>query len=300
MPTALYVLGTSYCGSSVVNALLGAHPQIAAMGELLHLANGSETQPCSRCRTSVSHCRTYKHIRQHAPAELYQELWQLWGKPVVIVNTSKWWDACFRLMPLPPPDWRIRVMVLSRPMHEFAFSFMQHGDGTFLCGCETWMTFYEFILQQLDRVEDALTRVFERVISPDDVIMVPYARAVTTGMLSLYTRSKGKLGLGLRDVDLLKSPWWEPRCCSFGGNAAMHAQYTDDAKYFEGSEKYHDKQRTLFVDAAWEQQPWIIEQCIDNIYPLFRWRLTRLLRVLGHPCYEHTLRMFQERAKQLV
>jgi hypothetical protein len=84
------ILGTSFSGSTVLNLMLGAHPEIYAGGELsaLILSRGDET--ASGCTACGFGCRYWNEAARAAVTKVnvYREVERIFGKPV-IVDSSK-------------------------------------------------------------------------------------------------------------------------------------------------------------------------------------------------------------------
>lgn len=292
MPTVLYVLGASYSGSSILNVLLGAHPRVCAMGELSRLTTHDQVAGCTACREQVLQCKTYRRLQEPGDdRNFYEKLWDWHGRPSVIVNTSKWWNGCVLHTPLPPDEWDIKFVVLSKPVHAFADSFVAHQVGGYAEGYDTWVGFYNFVLNQLDRVQQPITRSWPRQkpVLPADILMLPYREIFAGTRLDDIFRL-----VGLEPQPAREMPWWEGRNCVLGGNTAVWAQLTGSEIHFQLDDKYNGKQRQLFIDDAWKKTGWAVANAIDNLYPLFRWHLTRLYAELGHPPYDEALAELQQ------
>jgi Sulfotransferase family len=65
MPKVVYIMGHGYSGSTLLTFLLGAHPEIATIGELGIAPRGKTTTPeeylCS-CRTPIRHCGFWQRV----------------------------------------------------------------------------------------------------------------------------------------------------------------------------------------------------------------------------------------------
>lgn len=84
------ILGTSFSGSTVLNLMLGAHPEIHAGGELsaLILARGEESAgACTACGFACPYWSEEARARV-GKASLYREVERIFGKRV-IVDSSK-------------------------------------------------------------------------------------------------------------------------------------------------------------------------------------------------------------------
>jgi hypothetical protein len=84
------VLGTSFSGSTVLNLMLGAHPEIHAGGELSALILGRGDESAGACSACGFACRFWDERARNAVtnANVYREVERIFGKKV-IVDSSK-------------------------------------------------------------------------------------------------------------------------------------------------------------------------------------------------------------------
>jgi hypothetical protein len=251
----LYILGTSFSGSSLLNSLFDAQPSTRGLGEAIHLLRKPTNAWCSRCQCHVEACRL-----QHAidPEHFYESVADFYPDAKVFVNSSKQWKFCFEQMPPPPAGYRVRLIVLSKSLEEFAHSYSRHNACTLERAFNVWVRYYQHLLCNLDGQLQRLANTpangpFFRNLTEDDVRFLTYRE------LAADTDSTLRTICNLFDLpfsDAYRAQMWNSNTCTIGGNNAIYAQRSANATFFESANayldgKYSGKQGSIFCDEQW-------------------------------------------------
>lgn len=131
------IVGSSYCGSTLLNALLGAHPQVAGGGELHWLTTEFERGRCAICGDD---CPVW--TRERRAAVTHQNLYDMtaaaFGRPFVADASKKadWFRALQHLTPgLPVTNLLIAkhpVRHVSSYVHKARFKPNFNGDPDYV------------------------------------------------------------------------------------------------------------------------------------------------------------------------
>jgi hypothetical protein len=263
-PDVLYILGTSFSGSSLLNSLFDAQPSTRGLGEAIHLLRKPTNAWCSHCQCPVEACRL-----QHAidPEHFYESVANFYPESRVFVNSSKQWKFCFEQMPPPPENFRVRLIVLSKSLEEFAHSYSRHNDCPLERAFNVWVRYYQHLLRNLD---DQLQRL---AITPsssgtlfgnltqEDVCFLTYRELATETDSTLRTICNR---FELPFSDAYRAKMWNSNTCTIGGNNAIYAQRSANATFFESGSayldgKYSGKQGTIFCDNQWVSDQGLLE-----------------------------------------
>jgi len=285
----LYILGTSWCGSSLLNALLGTQPGVAALGEAAHLRRLDRTDAwCARCRCPVQQCRLADAV---SPQRFYASLFQLHPQCSLIVDSSKNWPVIldgYR----PERQFRYQAVLLSKSPHRFAHSLLTHQPGPSVADAfELWMRFHQRTLAHLALLAEPSYAAGDWAAGPAiaaaDLRAVSYAAlaAHPTGVVARICEF-----VGLRFERQRLSGWCRPpQHCVIGGNVAIYAQLTGNRRFFEPQSsylggKYAGRFGQIFLDNAWSARPAFIRQCLAE-YERRRRELEPLLPAVGQPSW---------------
>jgi hypothetical protein len=248
--TIVYILGTSFSGSSLLNSLLDAQPATRGLGEAVHLIDKPTNAWCSHCRKHIDQCQLQSNIDRDA---FYQSAFRYYADAEVLVNSSKHWGLCFGHMPLPPREYRLRLIILSKSLQEFSYSYAAHNACDWREGFTKWTEFYERLFFHLDQPQASEThREIHLRLRPKDIYLVTYRKLATDPLATVHSIC--------RDLDLpfdptFRSRLWQSDTCMIGGNNAIYAQQTNNGAFFSASEylggKYNGRQRDIFYDDAW-------------------------------------------------
>lgn len=253
----VYVLGTSYSGSSLLNSLLDTQPQTRGIGEAVHLLKRPTNAWCSRCQGPVEGCLLEQAVR---PSEFYESVFEAYPDANTIVNSSKNWKLCFQAMPIPDESFRLRMVLLSKTPEEFAHSFTVHEPCAFESAFDIWYAVYERLIGNLERVlnqqpNDEVQAALAGRICREDIHFVGYrdlAAATDQTMQSLCD------GLELSLDENYRQHLWRGDTCVIGGNNAIYAQRTENNSFFDGQPeylngKYDGRRGSIFYDDQWRR-----------------------------------------------
>lgn len=258
-PTIVFILGTSYSGSSLLNSLFDAQPRTRGLGEAVHLLQRPTDAWCGGCECPVGDCRLQAKIDDK---RFYESVFEAYPNAQVLVNSSKHWGQCFRSMPVPTQSYRLKMVVLSKAMAAFAHSYAAHESCSWDQAFEVWVDFYTQLLRNLDGALNAQPdatpqNVLATRLTDHDIAYVTYRD------LALHTDATiGRLCSQLQlpfDPDY-RNQLWRGDTCSIGGNNAIYAQRSQNAVFFQAPQeylggKYYGRQGAVFYDDAWVREP---------------------------------------------
>jgi hypothetical protein len=259
----IYILGTSFSGSSLLNSLFDAQPHTRGLGEAIHLLRKPTNAWCSRCQCAVEACRL-----QHAidPGRFYESIADFYPDAKVFVNSSKSWKFCFEQMPPPPGDYCVRLVLLSKSLEEFAHSYVRHNACTAERAFEVWVRYHQNLLGHLDdqrnrTADSAASGPLARCLAEGDVRFLTY-RELASETDSVMRSICG--GFGVPFSDAYRSQLWESDTCTIGGNNAVYAQRSANATFFEADNayldgKYSGQQGRVFLDQQWMRDRDLLE-----------------------------------------
>jgi len=253
--TIVFVMGTSFSGSSLLNSLFDAQPQTRGLGEAVHLFHKPTKAWCSQCLCHVNSCQLQTKIDR---SRFYESIFKAYPNTDVIVNSSKHWEQCFHYMPIPSVPFRIQIIVLSKSLEEFAFSYARHQSCTFLEAIEIWMDFYQQLFVNLDAVlnHQAVTEAQHLLcprINENSIAYVTYHELATNTDM-LLQRVCDRLNVPFSNQ--FRKNLWRGDTCTIGGNNAVYAQRTGNKSFFETELEYLDgkykgRQGYVFYDDFW-------------------------------------------------
>ncbi|HUY88534.1 MAG TPA: hypothetical protein VMV10_07355 [Pirellulales bacterium] len=268
--TVALIIGTPYCGSSLLNLLLDSQPAVRGLGEALNLLPGQPPAPCSRCGEHVGACPLYKATDR---SRFYGSLFDFYPNSSVLIDSSKDFSWCFLLHRF-EPAFAYKPIVLSKAPHEFARSWLGHHPGD--SAPAAYLRYIEFYTQQLDWL------ACQPWFTPGDCKAIAYRELARRPQRAL----KGV-------CDFLGVPyswdpaWWRSDSHIIGGNGIVSAQTSPaptgaarDPDYLNG--KYRGRFHTIFYDAQWRTDAAQL-RAFRTLYRQFAPRLESLLQALGQP-----------------
>ncbi len=255
--TVVFILGTSFSGSSLLNSMLDVQPASRGLGEAVHLLRKPTNAWCGHCKCHVDACRLQEQID---PRRFYESVFDVYEESDVLVNSSKHWGQCFRYMPIPPSPYRLCVIVLSKSMEEFAYSFSAHQSCSFEESFDVWLDFYTHLFRNLDGVlhqspsTDVQQRLISRIREPD-LAYVSYQE--------LALRPEATIERLCHQLELPFDPGFRDRLfrgdtCTIGGNNAIYAQRSGNEAFFDPQRdylngKYAGRHGRVFYDDLWDK-----------------------------------------------
>lgn len=272
-----WVLGTGYCGSSLLNLLLDSQPRIRGLGEAINLVDPIGRRYCSSCVIPVQECPLFGAVDD---GRFYGSIFDYYDDADVLIDTSKDWKLSVTAHPL-EDDVDYRLIVLSKSPHEYAYSLCGHNSTMNVQdGFTLWLNAYPSILRHGSQ--------FDR-LGPDRVMTQTYQdlAADTAGSIDrlcdfLMTDSNWDNS----------TQWWNSDSHIVGGNNAVFAQITSKEWFAESDEylngKYQDRRHQVFVDEAWKSDSEFVEAC-RRLYSEMSTELDPVLKNLGHGSTEQYL-----------
>ena len=268
--TVALIIGTPYCGSSLLNLLLDSQPGVRGLGEAVHLLARPPQAPCSRCGEDAGACPLYKAADR---CRFYASLFDFYGDSPVLVDSSKefWW--CFHAHAF-EPAFRYKPILLSKAPHEFASSWVGHHPGDSLRSA--FSRYIDFYAAQLDWLSG------QPWCTPGECVTISYRELAARPQRTL------KAACDFLDVSYSWNPaWWRSDSHIIGGNRIVSAQVGQEpagiaaaARYLDG--KYNGRFHTIFYDAQWRANADRLSN-LRGLYQEFGPRLDALLEVLGQP-----------------
>lgn len=258
--TVLFVLGSAFSGSSLLNKCLDTQPMIRGLGEACHLVLSKTDAFCSNCQAPVFKCPTRSMITGKVD-RLYEILFDYYGCDV-LVNASKHPRLCFRKGCFPSPEHDVKFLVIAKMPHAFIWSWMKHNKrNSVMDGFGEWANLYAHIAMVLDGAIAGEPGLIPRQILPDDIRFVSYERLARNHRLETNRICQW---LGTRYVNSHAiDPWGFPTDThTIGGNNAIYAQTTRNEVFFSEAKKdyldgkYVGKYHQVFEDRQWYDQTW--------------------------------------------
>lgn len=265
--TVLQIVGTSFCGSSLLNALLDTQDGIVALGEVHRVCwPRSQDFYCLRCHTDDPLCcafyRDFVNDGMDA-TDVYSYAARRSGCNV-LVDTSKSWFNVARMF---DRRYDIHAVVLSKSPHESAFSHRTHHGDMSMREC-----FRQYLLHYIGAL-----RAFEMRGNP--VICVQYA-SLAKDFRRQVRYLCGLCGITC-DERALESRLFSARSHSIRGNPAVIAQMMGNREFFSKHDKYHGRLGEIFLDEAWKGDASFLRECLA-LYEEGSGELDQLLARLGH------------------
>lgn len=249
--TVALIIGTSYCGSSLLNLLLDAQPGIRGLGEAVHLLGDNGTAHCGLCAKPVPECPVRAVVD---PDRFYGSLFDYYRDCEVLIDSSKSVQASVGVHPF---EWDLeyRVLLLSKAPHEFAWSYIHHHES------ESPRTAFQ---RYLDFYSEQLEFLFDQCwFRPWRCLRLTY-RQLALHMEATRRRILHFLGGDGEPADLA----WRTDTHIIGGNWMVAAQlrdspqlFADNLSYLRG--KYSGRYHTIFYDDQWRTDKKFIHICLQ-------------------------------------
>jgi len=257
----IFVLGTSYSGSTLLNQLLDTQPGVRGLSEANHWFDESAGAYCAHCNAPLRECVRWRQFAFNL--DFYETAFAAYPDSHTLVNCAKHPSLAFQLMPLPPDGVVCRAVVLYKYPHEFAWSFIHHEGATLEKSFREWIGVNRYVFRYLNIGRDPREAPLRKhypcpFISEQDVLALPYRELALEPAKNLR-RICQKWGIAF-DVLAAASPWSRPKdTCMVGGNMALFAQRTGDAQFFSRENarylqaKYVGQRNRIFLDAHWRK-----------------------------------------------
>lgn len=237
--TIALIIGTPFCGSSLLNLLLDSQNSVRGLGEATNVLAGWPQAPCSRCGEAVSACPLYTAVDR---SRFYGSLFDFYGDASVLIDSSKEFSWCFYSHRF-ESAFAFKPILLSKAPHEFAHSWLGHHPGDSMKAA--YLRYINFYHEQLDW----LSR--QPWFTPGDCTAITYRDLATRPHRTL----KGVCEFLC--VPFSWTPtWWRSDSHIIGGNRIVSAQVRREPAgiastpgYLNG--KYLGRFHTIFYDAQW-------------------------------------------------
>lgn len=258
-PTNLFILGTPYCGSTLLGNALNAHPSMRMIGEVNRLPFYEQfewipeqyTKTCAVCGTHETYdCpvwgdELFSKLDGHGPAMLYDLL--RGDTQDVLVDGSKNVRWLRTVLDDRGGDTRgIKVVHCVRNPVSFANSYRTHHVEPLTTGCEEWRnTFYDLFRTCSNYGVPVLTIQYEQfAFNPEESL----------------TRVCEFVGL---EYDEAMLRYWHAPIHALGGNYSAYLKFSDfrssqvRSEWQLGIQPYQDK-----PFGGWSDERWLSE-----VYP---------------------------------
>jgi len=229
------VVGSSYCGSTLLNVMLGAHPRIAGGGELHWLIREplAERLKEGLCVFCGDDCAVWTPSRRADAdaANVYDLAALAFDKPYVC-DTSKMPDWSNFIAPFTPAP-RVRILMVKHPLRHVA-SYVEKARRTRRPGGHA----------DIDTILDDLTKLYalarrepvDFVLRYEDLVADP--RSVLTPILARF---------GL-DYDPAIDDWRSAPHHDVGGNAGPRSQIAPTLRPYGGFLQRKYNRGDVFID----------------------------------------------------
>lgn len=274
--TIVHLLGTSWCGSSLLNALVDGQPSARGLGEACHWLERRTDAWCTVCQKPATDCPV-RELR-HSP-NFWTALFGLYPDTTVLFHTSKSPTLCFERLPKAPEGVRELRLLLFKYPHEYAQSYLGHPmpkhARTVEAAVEYWLRFHEWVQQYMNFYQWDFDCLSYRELATDPA-----------GTLSRLCQNWSIPF----DRDATVHPWGRsklPPTHTIGGNNAIFAQRTCNSEFFADRAyldgKYVGKMGSIFLDESWRTNDDLVS-CCRSVYtsPASSARMERVARDLRY------------------
>jgi len=230
------VFGSSYCGSTLVNVMLGAHPEIFAGGELHWVLAKPDGTVCAICG---EHCRywTLENRRSLTAENFYHQLSRIFGRRI-IVDSSKMHDWFGPMLPRFSDVPQSKVLIVKHPIRHAA-SFVEKAR---LGEIETKYLDVDIVLYYVRVFYQVClgNHDFDRIIRYEDLVKDPQ------GILADILAPVGlQVAPGMHD-------WKSAECHMIGGNSGPRAQVSNIPPTGEFRQRKY-KRSGVFLDDSYAE-----------------------------------------------
>lgn len=266
MKRVIYILGTSFSGSTLLNHLLDQQPGIRGLSEAHNWFRDSQAY-CPKCKGRAMDCPNYQKFAGKG------DFWNLqfaeYPDSHTLVASTKYPEASWGIVPKPDATVTCGVIILSKTPHSFAWSALRHNpENNPLRAMRSWYHTHKNILWSLDdaatgqRTTPWSATYTPPPISPRDVAVVTY-QALATQPHETVEAICTHFGLKYTRPASLFTP---SDTCMLGGNNALYAQavaddafFAQDSQYLDG--KYRGKKGLVFLDEQWRGNRTFTAEC---------------------------------------
>lgn len=282
---AILIVGPAWSGSSVLNALLNTQPGVLGLGEACHWRDASSDAWCSRCSKPISECETTPRLE---PRRLLSSALDAHPDKHTVVDASKHWSRLVRDDCDPEWDLPRKVLLLHKTPHAWTYSAVKHNNWAYGRCFTEWMRLLKYHVKCLERSasweqwRDPHPGFLK--LRPEDIFSIMYDELMTDPFGTLE-RICGQFELQY-DRDAAEA-WFRTATCIVGGNNAVYAQFTDDSNFWKKSGDYLDgkyagRQRQLFLDEKWRDDPQF-RLAMPDLYRQYARGVTYAAKILGMP-----------------
>jgi len=272
MKTVIQVIGTSFCGSSLLNLLLDSQSGIRGLGEASNsYCSTNMSLECQKCRVHSWDCPLFA---QSNIENFYKDCFAFYDCDV-LVDSSKHTQL---LYPARQPEYKYLAVFLSKKPHAWASSIIAHHpeyevSDTFQC----YIRMYRPAME--DCYKEPPTQATEFICK---TVALPYQK--------LALQTEDTIRMLCAHVGVLFSrehfcQWGKTDSHILGGNPSAIAVYKNDPLFFSRGGKYQGKQRKIFYDDVWKKDTYVLRDCLKQ-YQKYQKELDTLLPYLGHPSVE--------------
>jgi hypothetical protein len=249
------IYGASFSGSTLVNAVLGSHPEIFGGGELHWLTKESDSTVCAICRSA---CRfwTPDARRETRIEQIYHQVSRRFGRRFVvdISKMREWYDEVLPHFPDLPV---FRVLLVKHPVrHVSSFIEKKETAGTLSDGTPAYVTpkrtlqrlraFYEGFLLPGESEIDVRYKHVEKPTQID--LLLRYEDFVASPVDALRPILE-KFGL---QHDEKMTDWAQAEHHHIGGNIGPRVQINNDTPALETAARKY-RQRGIFLDNSFAE-----------------------------------------------
>jgi hypothetical protein len=289
MKKIVFVAGTAFCGSSLLNILLDTqNPAIRGLGERSQ-TDGEAGGPCILCNKYISECQLYS---QWTGRRFYEFNFNHYDCST-LVDSSKRTNILLRAM-AEEPHFQYFVLHMSKTPHAAAFSVLKH-----------WQ--YDYWDVPLDKSKRDMTAAMDVWLGTNRLYLEEVRRGMVEAVKHVHYDD-----LALNSAAVIEnicqwlgepfSPtqlrqWRSPTTHILGGNPAILMQVLGQDvlpdNYLGG--KYAERTGKIFVDEAWQHDKAFLTNCV-RAYRRMAKRLDPVLSALG---YGDTSQMIDDCTKYL-
>lgn len=139
MSRLIGIVGTTYCGSTVLSRMLAAYPAVASAGEVQHILKPGGRAKYSPCSVCYDQCPVFTRamIDRCTEATLYHKVAAAFDKPILVVSDKS--PASYRRFAEPKT---MEGIVLYRRPEGYATSARRYEGANPLQAARTWARLY--------------------------------------------------------------------------------------------------------------------------------------------------------------
>lgn len=258
MMEIVWIVGSAYCGSSLLNLMLDHLPEAYGLGEASYLwRDRSQDIFCTGCRAPIgSWCPQYAGL---APERFYAGCFERTDASV-LVDSSKSIEA---FIAKPREPFRTRVIVLSKAPHEAAWSMREHGRFDWWNRNPRHESIADCLQDWAAEYAAALSRI-ETSFAAEDVLTVTYRELSQSPQVTI-DRIADWLSITRATLPQGEA-FWRSDSHILGGNPAISSALAGDAAigcpraaYLGG--KYLNRWPGVRYDDTWTTDRAFVAEC---------------------------------------